>query len=64
MFTTLPTMISIEEFSNSIGLKRHQGYDLARQMPPGVVIRLGRRIRLNAERLQEWLAAGGHLAQV
>lgn len=28
-------------------------------IPPGVVVRLGRAIRINPERLEEWIASGG-----
>ena len=28
-------------------------------LPPGVAVRLGRRIRVDLDRLEEWIAAGG-----
>ena len=36
-------------------------YDLVRDdvFPPGVVVRLGRHIRVNADQLEEFIASGG-----
>ena len=52
-------LIKVEEFAKQAGLSRFCAYDMARKMPPGVVVRLGRRVRLDSEKLNEWLAAGG-----
>lgn len=61
MAITLPKVIRIEEFAQHFGLSRHQGYEAARKLPPGVIVRLGRRIRINVDALQDWLAKGGSL---
>lgn len=58
----LPTLLRVEDFANQAGLSLHQAYDMARKMPPGVIIKLGRRVRLDADRLTAWLASGGTLA--
>lgn len=62
MITSLPKVIRVEEFAQSFGLSMHQGYEAIKQMPNGIVIRLGRRIRLNADALAAWLSAGGSVA--
>ena len=42
---------------------RSQTYAAAEQLPVGVKVKIGGRLRLNAQRLNEYLAAGGDLAQ-
>ncbi len=61
MVTALPQVIRVEEFAQHFGLSRHQGYEAAQKLPPGVIVRLGRRIRINVEALQEWISKGGSL---
>lgn len=56
---TIPKLIGVEEFAEQAGLSRYCAYDMVRKMPKGVVVRLGRRVRLDADRLREWLNAGG-----
>ena len=63
MQTAIPRMITVEDFAAAAGVPLHQGYDLARAMPAGVKVKLGRRVRLLEEPLRVWLAAGGHLSQ-
>jgi excisionase family DNA binding protein len=43
------------------GLSVYTLYALARSgvLPPGVVVRLGRRLRFDPEALDDWLRAGG-----
>lgn len=59
--TALPKVIPVEEFAAHFGLSKHQGYEAVQQLPPGVVVRLGRRIRINVEALKDWLSKGGSL---
>lgn len=59
--TILPQLIRVEDFAQTFGLSVHQGYQAVRQLPPGVVVRLGRRIRLDAQKLNTWLAQGGSI---
>lgn len=44
-----------------IGVDRQRFYELARRnvLPPGVVVRLGRQLRVNPQRLEEFIEAGG-----
>jgi hypothetical protein len=43
------------------GVRTERFYDLVRVnfFPPGVVVRLGRQIKVNPQRLEEFLAGGG-----
>lgn len=61
MVTALPKVIRVEEFAAHFGLSLHQGYEAVQQLPPGIVVRLGRRIRINVDALQDWLSKGGDL---
>lgn len=55
-------LLRVADVEEMLGLKRPRIYELAQTMPPGVVIKLGGRIRFDDDRLRAWLAAGGHLA--
>lgn len=55
----VPKLIGVDEFAAQAGLSRHCAYDLIRRMPKGVVVRLGRRVRLDENRLHEWIRSGG-----
>lgn len=55
----LPRLIDAETFAGQAGLSKVMAYDLIKKMPRGVVIKLGRRVRLDADRLADWLRAGG-----
>lgn len=59
----LPKLIKVwPDWGQQAGLNRVQAYDCAGKMPPGIRIKLGNRVRLNADRLVDWLNSGGHLA--
>ena len=56
----IPQMIKVwPDLGQRVGLGRQASYALADSMPEDIKIRMGRRIRLNAERLAAWLEAGG-----
>jgi len=38
----------------------HGVYDLLKKVPDGIVVRLGRRIRVKEREFMEWVMAGGH----
>ena len=59
MDTSFPKLIRVDEFALRVGVTRDQAYYLIRDMPLGVVVRLRRRIRLNEEKLNKWIEAGG-----
>lgn len=54
-------LLRIPEAARVLGLSEHRVYELVRQgiLPLGVVVKLGRQIRINSERLREWIAGGG-----
>lgn len=60
--TELPTLIKVAEFAQKAGLSRSQAYEVVRRMPEGVKVRLGGRVRLNLDRLCDWLSQGGNIA--
>lgn len=61
--SVLPTLIKVwPDWGQRAGLSRVQSYECANQMPPGVRIKLGNRVRLNVDRLADWLSKGGSLA--
>jgi hypothetical protein len=60
---TLPNLIKVNDFGELFGLTRSQSYDALRQLPPGVKVTLGRRVRVDLDRLREWLAQGGSIAK-
>lgn len=53
----------VEDFASLWGLSKPQAYDAVRKLPPGVKVCLGKRIRINADRFQAWMAAGGTLSE-
>ena len=44
-----------------LGVSQGRFYDLVRThvLPPGVVVRLGRQIRVDEDALEEWIKSGG-----
>lgn len=61
--SVLPTLIRVwPDWGQQAGLSRVQAYDCANRMPAGVRIKMGNRVRLDVDRLADWLAKGGNLA--
>lgn len=54
-------LITVKRFSEIAGVRLARGYELARQLPPGVRVLLGRQIRINEDALTKWIEAGGTL---
>jgi excisionase family DNA binding protein len=54
-------LVRAREAAETLGVSTWRVYDMARQgvLPPGVVVRLGRGVRISEEALHAWLAAGG-----
>ena len=52
-------MLTAEEVAKRCNLPIVTVYDMVRQSRIGGVVRLGRLLRFDAERLEAWLAAGG-----
>ena len=58
-----PTLIKIwPTWGQENGLSRAAAYAAANKMPPGVRVQIGGRLRLNSQRLAEYLNSGGDLA--
>ena len=62
MLTALRRYVGVEEISKSFNLSTHQSYEFIKKLPAGIQVRLGRRVRVDAGRLADWLAKGGDLA--
>lgn len=61
---TPPTrLLKIPEWGAQNGLNASQSYYFASKLPPGVRVKVGGQLRLHAERLEAYLAAGGELAR-
>lgn len=60
--TTLPRLIRVwPDWGQPNGMSRAQAYAAADKLPVGVRVKIGHRLRLNADRLAEYLQAGGDL---
>ncbi len=45
-------------------VNRVRAYEIAKQLPPGVLVKIGeRQLRVNLPALREWIDAGGKLAE-
>jgi excisionase family DNA binding protein len=55
------SLISILEMARLLKIRRERAYQMVRKgiLPPGVVIRMGRSLRVDSDKLEEWMAAGG-----
>ncbi len=53
--------ITVPEFADIANIRETHAYTLVRTgvLPPGVVVRVGRLIRINNLRLREWMDQGG-----
>ncbi|MGI9065900.1 MAG: helix-turn-helix domain-containing protein [Pyrinomonadaceae bacterium] len=52
-------MLTVPEWSKDLKVRPSRGYELARQLPPGVRIELGRQLRINQDAFEEWVQGGG-----
>lgn len=54
-------LVTAEEVAEILKVSVQRVYELVRTnvLPPGVAIRLGRQVRIDAEELGEWLRGGG-----
>lgn len=60
----LPRLIRVwPDWGQPNGMSRAQAYAAADRMPVGIKVKIGGRLRLNADRLREYLEAGGDLAK-
>lgn len=56
--TSLPRLLTVEEFCEQTGLSRQNAYKLVRdaRLP---AVRLGRAVRISAAAAREWIENGG-----
>lgn len=53
-----------KDLAEILGVNRVRAYEIAKQLPPGVLVKIGeRQLRVNMPALREWIAAGGKLAE-
>ncbi len=50
---------TVETWSKSLNVRIARGYELARQLPRGVRIQVGRQVRINQDAFEAWVEAGG-----
>lgn len=56
-------LLTIPQAAAVLEVKPKRMYDLAKRLPPGVVLKLGGSVRIHRKRLDAWMAAGGHLSR-
>ena len=53
-----------KDLAEILGVNRVRAYEIAKRLPPGVLVKIGaRQFRVNLPALREWIAAGGKLAE-
>lgn len=54
-------LTTVVEGAEILGTTVQRAYELVRLqiLPPGVVVRLGRQVRINKEALEDWIREGG-----
>lgn len=53
-----------KDLAEILGVNRVRAYEIAKQLPPGVLVKIGeRQLRVNMPALRKWIAAGGKLAE-
>jgi hypothetical protein len=53
-----------KDLANILKVNRVRAYEIAKQLPPGVLVKIGtRQLRVNLPALREWISAGGTLSE-
>lgn len=54
-------LVGVRAAAQALGVSTPRVYDMIRVgiLPPGVAVRLGRELRIDADRLESWVSAGG-----
>ena len=60
--TELRRFLTVPQVAEQLGLAMSSAYDLAKRLPPGVRVKVGARVRVDAAKLEQWLDAGGDVA--
>ena len=61
MINTLPRLGNVSDLAQVLSVSQHEAYEAAKLLPAGVQVRIGRRLRIDLDRLAQWLSAGGTL---
>lgn len=58
-------LLAVKDAARDLNVTPKKVYELIEQgqLPIGVVVRLGRQIKINSERLQTWIERGGTAAE-
>lgn len=51
----------IEEMAERLNIPTMKAYPVAQNMPAGIRVMVGRRVRIDMDKLEEWIAKGGTL---
>jgi predicted DNA-binding transcriptional regulator AlpA len=62
--SSIKPLLLAESVASILQVSEQRVWEMARVgiLPPGVVVRLGRQVRFNEDRLSEWLEEGGQAA--
>jgi hypothetical protein len=53
-----------KDLAEILGVNRVRAYEIAKQLPPGVLVKIGeRQFRVNLPALRAWIEAGGKLSE-
>lgn len=52
-------LVTVEDVCSELKIPLKQAYDFVQKLPPGIVVKVGRRVRVNSDALGDWLRAGG-----
>lgn len=55
-------LLTAQEYAELFNVPISTAYEAIRRLPPGVRIRVGRLVRIDAEALDAWISAGGDLS--
>ena len=63
----MPTQLGTvnEDLVEILKVNRVRAYEIAKQLPPGVIVKIGtRQLRVNLQALREWIECGGKLGEI
>jgi len=53
-----------KDLANILKVNRVRAYEIAKELPPGVLVKIGtRQLRVNLPALHEWISAGGTITE-
>lgn len=54
----MENLVTAEELVEPLKMSLHSVYDFLKKVPPGIVVRLGRRVRVKEAKLVKWIQDG------